>query len=151
MDTLSYKTKSINKENANKQWLLVDAEGISLGRLASVVATRLRGKHKTCFTPHADCGDNVVLINAEKISLTGTKWDDKVYIRHTGYPGGQRFTTAKEMMVKKPTEMVTKALKGMLPKSKLGRAILKNVFIYEGPEHDQQAQQPKELDVKALI
>lgn len=151
MDTLSYKTLSINKENADKQWILVDAEGIALGRVASVVATRLRGKHKTCYTPHADCGDNVVLVNAEKINLSGNKWDSKVYLRHTGFPGGQRQTTAKEMMAKKPTEMVTKAVKGMLPKNKLGRAILKNLFVYEGSEHQQEAQKPEKLDINGLI
>jgi len=120
MDTLSYKTLSANKETANKQWLLIDAEGKNLGRLGSEVASLLRGKHKPSFTPHADCGDNIVVINADKINLTGNKWDEKVYIRYTGYPGGQRFATPKEMMAKHPTAMVEMAFRGMLPKKPFG-------------------------------
>jgi len=145
MDTLSYKTISANKETATKEWVLVDAEGQTLGRLCSQVAAIIRGKHKTNFTPHVDCGDNVVVINAEKIKLTGKKWDEKVYIRYTGYPGGQRFTTPKEMMAKKPIAMIEMAVRGMLPKSRLGRAILGNLYVYAGSEHKHQAQQPKEI------
>ena len=145
MDTLSYKTISANKETANKEWVLVNAEGQTLGRLCSQVAAIIRGKHKTNFTPHADCGDNVVVINADKINLTGKKWDQKVYIRYTGYPGGQRFATPKEMMAKKPTAMIEMAVRGMLPKSRLGRHLLNNLYVYAGAEHNQEAQKPKEI------
>ena len=148
MDTLSYKTISANKENANKQWLLINAEGQTLGRLSSEVAYILRGKHKTNFTPHADCGDNVVIINAEKIQLTGNKWDEKVYIRYTGYPGGQRFATPKEMMAKHPTAMIEMAVRGMLPKNRLGRAVYRNLYVYAVTAHEQEAQQPKEHIIK---
>jgi large subunit ribosomal protein L13 len=148
MDTLSYKTISANKENANKQWLLVDAEGQTLGRLSSEVAYILRGKHKTNFTPHADCGDNVVIVNADKIQLTGKKWDQKVYIRYTGYPGGQRFATPKETMAKHPTAMIEMAVRGMLPKNRLGRAVYRNLFVYAGDKHEQVAQQPIEYKIK---
>ena len=116
MDTLSYKTISANKATVNKEWLLVDAEGQALGRLASEVAILLRGKHKPNFTPHVDCGDNVIITNAEKITLSGNKWEDKSYIRHTGYPGGQRSLTAKEMFGKDPARLVEKAVKGMFLK-----------------------------------
>lgn len=142
MDTLSYKTLSGNKETANKQWLLVDADGQNLGRLSSEIAFLLRGKHKTNFTPHADCGDNVVVINASKIALTGKKWDEKQYVRYTGYPGGQRFATPNEMMAKHPTAMVEMAVRGMLPKNRLGRAVYRNLFVYANAEHEQVAQQP---------
>lgn len=145
MDTLSYKTISANEKTVNKEWVLVNAEGQTLGRLCSQIAALIRGKHKTNFTPHVDCGDNVVVINADKIQLTGGKWDEKVYIRYTGYPGGQRFTTPKEMMAKKPTAMIEMAVRGMLPKSRLGRAMIKNLYVYAGPDHKQQAQQPKEI------
>lgn len=148
MDTLSYKTISGNKETANKKWLLIDAEGQTLGRLSSEVAYILRGKHKTNFTPHADCGDNVVIINAEKIQLTGKKWDEKVYIRYTGYPGGQRFATPKETMAKHPTAMIEMAVRGMLPKNRLGRAVYRNLYVYAGPNHEQSAQQPQEYKLK---
>ncbi|MCC6600203.1 MAG: 50S ribosomal protein L13 [Crocinitomicaceae bacterium] len=148
MDTLSYKTRSANKETANKQWLLIDAEGQTLGRLSSEVASMLRGKHKTCYTPHADCGDNIVVINADKIQLTGKKWDEKVYIRYTGYPGGQRFATPKETMAKHPTAMIEMAVRGMLPKNRLGRELFRNLYVYAGPDHKQEAQQPKEFTLK---
>jgi len=126
MNTLSYKTISANKNTVNKEWVLIDAENEVLGRLASVSAMFLRGKYKTNFTPHVDCGDNVIIINAEKIKLTGNKLTDKEYVRHSGYPGGQRITTPRELMVKKPVAVVEKAIKGMLPKNKLGRQIIKN-------------------------
>ncbi|MEN9333634.1 MAG: ribosomal protein [Bacteroidota bacterium] len=148
MDTLSYKTLSANKETANKQWLVVDAAGVNLGRLGSEVASLLRGKHKTLFTPHADCGDNVIVINADKVALSGKKWDEKVYIRYTGYPGGQRFATPKEMMAKHPTAMVEMAVRGMLPKNRLGSAVYRNLFVYAGADHKQQAQQPTEYKIK---
>ena len=148
MDTLSYKTVSANKETADKQWVLVNAEGMVLGRLASQVAAILRGKNKTSFTPHADCGDNVVIINASKVVLTGNKMEDKQYIRYTNYPGGQRFTQAKVMHADKPERMVEKAIKGMLPKNRLGRAVFRNLYVYAGSEHEQTAQQPKAITLK---
>ena len=117
MDTLSYKTISANKTTANKKWVLVDADGQTLGRLASKVAKLLRGKYKPDFTPHVDCGDNVIVINAEKINLTGNKWEDKTYLRHTGYPGGQRTTGVKQLLEKHPERIIEKAVKGMLPKT----------------------------------
>jgi len=150
MDTLSYKTISANKENANKEWLLVDAENEVLGRMASKVANMLRGKYKTNYTPHADCGDNVIVINADKIKLTGKKWDNKEYIRHTGYPGGQRSVTARDLMVKKPTAMVEKAVKGMLPKSRLGSALFRNLYVYAGTEHQHEAQKPKTISLNSI-
>lgn len=150
MNTLSYKTVSANKETANKEWLVVDADGQTLGRLASKIAMLVRGKYKTNFTPHVDCGDNVVVINAEKINLTGKKWTDKTYIRHTGYPGGQRSLTATEMFEKDPTRLIEKAVKGMLPKNKLGAAIYKNLYVYAGTEHLHTAQSPKTINLNDL-
>ena len=150
MDTLSYKTISANKKTVDKQWLLVDADGQTLGRLASKVAVLLRGKHKPNFTPHVDCGDNVVVINAEKIHLSGNKWEDKVYQRFTGYPGGQRSRTAEEMLDKKPTSLVEKAVKGMLPKNKLGAELFRNLRVYAGTDHDQEAQKPKAINLNDL-
>ena len=147
MDTLSYKTVSANKNTVNKEWVLVDADGQALGRLASEVAKLLRGKHKPNFTPHVDCGDNVVVTNAAKINLTGKKWDAKSYVRHTGYPGGQRTLTAKEMYTKDPARLVEKAVKGMLPKNKLGAALFRNLKVYIGAEHDQEAQKPKVINL----
>lgn len=147
VDTLSYKTVSVNKANADKQWLLVDAEGQNLGRLASKVAKMLRGKHKPQFTPHADCGDYVVVINSEKVNLTGNKWEDKVYQRFTGYPGGRKTETATQLFKKDSTRLVENAVKGMLPKNKLGRAIYKNMKVYSGAEHEQEAQKPKKIDL----
>ena len=150
MNTLSYKTVSANKNTVTKEWVLIDAENQILGRLATAAAVLLRGKNKTNFTPHVDCGDNVVIINAEKIRLTGKKWDDKTYIRHSGYPGGQRSTTAKELMAKKPTAMVEKAIKGMLPKNKLGAELFRNLYVYAGEEHDQEAQKPKKVNINDI-
>ncbi len=142
MNTLSYKTVSANKNTVNKEWLLVDADGQTLGRLASKVAMLLRGKYKPNYTPHVDCGDNIVIINAEKIVLTGKKWSDKTYIRHTGYPGGQRSLSAKELFDKDPTRLIERAVKGMLPKNKLGSALFRNLYVYVGSEHQQEAQKP---------
>ena len=150
MDTLSYKTISVNKANADKKWFIVDAEGQTLGRLASRIAIVLRGKHKVNYTPHDDCGDFVVVINAEKVTLSGKRWSDKQYIRHTGYPGGQRVTTAEEMLSKHPERLLEKAVKGMLPKNKLGRAIYRNMKVYTGPEHEQEAQKPQVLDLSTI-
>ena len=150
MDTLSYKTISANKATVNKKWVLVDADGQTLGRLASKVAKLLRGKYKPEFTPHVDCGDNVIVINAEKINLTGNKWEDKSYLRHTGYPGGQRFTGVKQLLDKHPERIIEKAVKGMLPKTKLGAAVLRNLKVYAGTEHKQEAQQPVAINLNDL-
>lgn len=150
MSTPSYKTISANKNTVNKEWVLVDAENETLGRLASKIAFLIRGKHKTNFTPHVDCGDNVVVINADKVRLSGNKWSEKVYIRHTGYPGGQRSLTATELLNRKPTAVVERAVKGMLPKNKLGRAIAKNLFVYAGAEHKQEAQKPAVINLNDL-
>ena len=150
MNYLSYKTVSVNKENANKQWYVIDAEGQILGRLASQIALILRGKRKACYTPHSDCGDNVIVINAGKVILTGNKMEDKVYVRYTGYPGGQRVRTVKEQLQRKPIAVIEHAVRGMLPKTKLGDAIIKNLYVYEGPEHKQQAQQPIELKINTI-
>lgn len=150
MNTLSYKTISANKATVNKQWIVVDAEGHNLGRLATKVAMLLRGKYKPSYTPHVDCGDNVIIINAEKINLTGNKLADKTYVRHTGYPGGQRFLTAKVMQQKNPALLVEKAVKGMLPKNKLGAELFRNLNVNVGSEHKHAAQQPKTVNLNDL-
>ena len=151
MDTLSYKTISANKENANTQWFVIDADGQRLGRLASNVAKLVRGKHKTNFTPHANCGDVVIVLNADKIELSGNKWKNKTYIRHTGYPGGQRSATAEEIMAKNPISLVERAVKGMLPKNKLGAEIYRNLRVIIGSEHNHEAQKPKTININELI
>ena len=147
MNYLSYKTVSFNNENANKKWYVIDAEGQILGRLASEVAMILRGKKKACYTPHSDCGDNVIIINAEKVILTGNKMQEKYYVRYTGYPGGQRIRSVGAQLKRKPIAVIEHAVKGMLPKTKLGNAIFKNLYVYAGPDHKQQAQQPIELKI----
>ncbi len=145
MDTLSYKTKSANAATVDKQWVVVDAQAAVLGRLASEVAKILRGKTKPSFTPHVDCGDNVIVINSDKIRLTGNKMNEKVYVRHTGYPGGQRISTPKMLMAKSSTILIEKAVRGMLPKNRLGRQLYGNLYVYEGAEHPHVAQQPKSI------
>ncbi|MBT8303873.1 MAG: 50S ribosomal protein L13, partial [Bacteroidia bacterium] len=135
------------KATVNKEWVLVDADGQTLGRLASKVAKLLRGKHKPNFTPHVDCGDNVIVINAEKINLSGNKWADKTYIRHTGYPGGQRSLTANELFGKNPARVVEKSIKGMLPKNKLGAELFRNLSVVVGSEHKHEAQKPKTINL----
>ena len=150
MDTLSYKTVSANKATVNKEWLIVDAKDEVLGRLASKVAYLLRGKHKTNFTPHVDCGDNVIVINADKIRLTGKKMTDKRYVSHSGYPGGQKTISPKALLAKKPIAVVEKAVKGMLPGSRLGSAVFRNLFVYAGEEHMQEAQQPKKINLNDI-
>ena len=150
MNTLSYKTVSANKATVEKEWFVVDAKDEILGRLASVVAIVLRGKHKPSFTPHVDCGDNVIVINAEKVKLTGKKMTDKLYVRHTGYPGGQRTQTPEDLLSKKPEAVVEKAVKGMLPKSRLGNAIFNNLHVFAGENHTHEAQQPKKLDLNNI-
>ena len=147
MNYLSYKTVSVNKENANKKWYVIDAEGQILGRFASEVAMILRGKRKPSYTPHSDCGDNVIIINAEKVVLTGNKMTQKYYVHYTGHPGGQRIRTIGEQLKRKPIFVVEHAVRGMLPKNRLGDAIFKNLFVYEGPEHKHEAQQPQELKI----
>lgn len=147
MDSRSYKTLSANKNTVEKQWLVVDAEGKVLGRLASQVASILRGKHKTSYTPHVDCGDNVIVINADKVRLTGDKWAQKEYIRHTGYPGGQRTVIASDMLAKHPARIVEAAVKGMLPKNTLGRQLYRNLRVYAGAEHPHSAQEPQPLEL----
>ncbi len=147
MDTLSYKTISANKATAQKQWVVIDAENEVLGRLSSKIASLIRGKHKTNFTPNADCGDNVIVINAEKVRLTGKKMTDKVYVRHTGYPGGQRFATPREVLAKNPRGVVEAAVRGMLPKNRLGRRLFTNLHVYAGSEHPHGAQQPNQIEL----
>ncbi len=145
MDTLSYKTISANKATIQKDWVVVDAENQVLGRLCSEIAKIIRGKIKPSYTPHTDCGDQVIVINADKVRLTGKKLTDKVYTRHTGYPGGQRFATPREVLAKNPRGVVEAAVKGMLPKNRLGRALFNNLYVYAGTEHPHAAQQPKEI------
>ena len=149
MDTLSYKTISANKETVKKEWVVVDASDQVVGRLCSKVAKLLRGKYKPNFTPHVDCGDNVILINAAKVVFTGKKETDKVYTRYTGYPGGQRFNTPAELRTKKDgvEKMLRHAVKGMLPKGPLGRSLLKNLYVYEGTVHAHEAQKPMAIDI----
>ena len=150
MDSTSYKTVSAKRATVNKEWVLIDAEGEVLGRLASKAAKILRGKHKTNFTPHVDCGDYVVIINAEKVKLTGAKLTDKKYFSHTGYPGGQNITTPEELLSKKPFAVVENAIRGMLPKNRLGRELFRNLYVYVGPEHKHEAQKPKKLDLNSI-
>lgn len=150
MDTLSYKTISANKATAQKEWVLVDATDLVLGRMGSEVAKILRGKYKPSFTPHVDCGDNVIIINADKVKLTGSKWTDRIYLRHTGYPGGQREMTPEQMMKKSPEKLIKKVVKGMLPKNRLGDKLLGNLYVFAGAEHTMQAQQPKQIDLHKL-
>ena len=150
MDTQSYKTVSLNAATVKKEWVVIDATDLALGRLASRVALVLRGKTKPGYTPHVDCGDNVIVVNAEKVALGGKKMTDRVYVRYTGYPGGQRFTTSAEILAKRPTELIRRSVKGMLPKTRLGEKILHNLFIYARPEHPHQAQQPKEIKLNEI-
>ncbi|MBR5924815.1 MAG: 50S ribosomal protein L13 [Bacteroidales bacterium] len=151
MDTLSYKTVSLNKATVDKQWVVIDATDLALGRLASRVALVLRGKTKPGFTPNVDCGDNVIVINAEKVALKGNKMTDRVYTRYTGYPGGQRFTTPKEILNSNhPERLIERAVRGMLPKTRLGDKILHNLHVYAGPEHPHQAQNPKTIKLNEI-
>ena len=171
MNTLSYKTVSANKATVEKEWYIIDARDMVLGRLASVVAMVLRGKHKPSFTPHADTGDYVIVINAGQVKLTGNKMSEKQYVRHSGYPGGQRTETPRHLMDNSGKsaddivreqglaqisgeaallEFVEKAIKGMLPKNRLGSAIFRNLYVYAGDTHPHEAQQPKQLDVNKI-
>lgn len=150
MDTLSYKTISANSATVKKEWVIVDATDQSLGRLGSKVAKLLRGKYKPNFTPHVDCGDNVIVINADKIRLTGNKWNDRVFFYYSGYPGGQREVSPAQLFAKSPEKLVERTVKGMLPKTKLGRHIYGNLYVYTGNEHKHEAQQPKVIDLNSI-
>ena len=158
MDTLSYKTISAKAETVQKEWVVVDATDQVLGRLCSKVAKILRGKYKPCYTPHVDCGDNVIIINADKVVLTGKKWTDRQYVRYTGYPGGQRFSTPQILQQKSLNKhlkegmhpLFLQVIKGMLPKNRLGAQLLRNVRIYNGPNHPHEAQNPKVIDINNL-
>ncbi len=150
METRSYRT-DVNIDTEKKSWLLIDAENATLGRLASKVAYLLRGKHKPTFTPHLNTGDNVIVINAEKIRFTGNKLNEKVYVRHTGYPGGQRYATPKTLLASKPEYIIERAVKKMLPQTKLGEAIFKNLHVIAGSKHAHDAQQPKAVDLKTVL
>ena len=150
MDTLSFKTISANKATVNKEWVVVDATDQVLGRICSKVAKLLRGKYKPNFTPHVDCGDNVIVINADKVILTGNKWDGRIYLKYSGYPGGQREYTPAMLKAKGEDYLFKKVVKGMLPKNRLGDKILKNLYVYAGEEHKHQAQTPKSVDINSL-
>ncbi len=145
MNTLSYKTKSAKKETVVRKWYIVDGEGEVVGRLASRIASVLRGKHKPSYTPHVDTGDYVIVVNADKVRFTGSKWDQKEYITFSGYPGGQKSRTARETLDKKPIDIIENAVRGMLPKNSLGRQMFKKLFVYTGEEHPHQAQQPEDF------
>ncbi|MEY2948890.1 MAG: 50S ribosomal protein L13 [Saprospiraceae bacterium] len=145
MNTLSYKTKSANKETVEQKWFVVDAEGKTVGRLCTQIAHVLRGKHKPSYTPHVDCGDYIIVLNAEKVKFTGNKMNAKEYQTYSGYPGGQKIATAKEVLQKHPERIVEMAVKGMLPKNRLGRAMYKKLFVYTGDVHPHAAQQPQPL------
>ncbi len=150
MDTLSYKTVSANKDTVSKEWVLIDATDQVLGRLASKAAMILRGKHKASFTPHVDCGDNVIIINAEKVKLTGNKLTQREYVRHTGYPGGQRTETVESLLRRKPEAVIEKAIKGMLPKNRLGSELFRNLHVFAGDSHPHEAQKPKKIDLNTI-
>lgn len=150
MDTLSYKTISTNAATAQKEWVVIDATDMVLGRMASKVAKLLRGKYKPSFTPHCDCGDNVIIINAEKVKLTGNKWTDRIYYSYTGYPGGQREATPASLMQKNPERYIKKVVKGMLPKNHLADKLIDNLYVYAGSEHPHEAQQPKTIDLNLI-
>jgi large subunit ribosomal protein L13 len=145
VNTLSYKTVSANKKTVNKEWVVVDAQGEILGRLSTQIAMMIRGKHKPTFTPNVDCGDNVIVINADKVKLTGNKLSDKTYVRYTGYPGGQRFISPKELLAKHPERIIEKAVRVMLPNNRIGRALYGNLYVYAGDTHPHAAQSPKEI------
>ena len=147
MDSLTFKTISANKNTVDKNWVIVDANGQTLGRMCSKIAKLIRGKYKPNFTPHVDCGDNVIVINAEKIDMSGNKWDEKEYQRYTGYPGGQRSASAREVLEKHHERIIEGSVKGMLPKNKLGADLFRNLKVYAGAEHGQEAQKPKAINL----
>ncbi len=147
MNTESFKTYSAKPGDIQKKWLIIDAEGLPLGRLSAKVASLLRGKHKPEFTPHMDTGDNVIVINAEKVALSGKKMQQKLYFRHSGYPGGTNFTSAEEALKKDPTFLVRNAVKGMVPKNRLGRKLLTNLRVFAGSNHNLTAQKPEKIEL----
>jgi len=151
LNTLSYKTISANANTINKEWVVLDVKNLPLGRAATVIANFLRGKHKTNYTPHVDCGDNVIVINAATVTLSGNKWEQKEYIRHTGYPGGQRSLNATQLHNKKDTRLVENAVKGMLPKNKLGAELFRNLRVFGGAEHKQEAQNPRTININDYL
>ena len=151
MNTLSYKTISANANTVDKQWVVIDAENVPLGRVASVIASYLRGKHKTNYTPHVDCGDYVIVINAGKVSLSGNKWKQKQYIRHTCYPGGQRTLNAEQLNAKGAERLIENAVRGMLPKNKLGAALFRNLRVFTGNDHKHEAQQPRTINLNERL
>ena len=151
VNTLSYKTISANANTINKEWVVLDVKNLPLGRAATVIANFLRGKHKTNYTPHVDCGDNVIVINAATVTLSGNKWEQKEYIRHTGYPGGQRSLNATQLHNKKDTRLVENAVKGMLPKNKLGAELFRNLRVFGGAEHKQEAQNPRTININDYL
>jgi len=150
VDTLSYKTESAKPSTIKKEWLVIDASDKILGRLGTEVAKLLRGKHKPNYTPHMDCGDNVIILNAEKVKMTGKKWNDRVFFSHSGYPGGQKEISPAVLFAKSPERLVQKTIKGMLPKTKLGRQLFRNLYVYKGAEHKHEAQQPKVIDLNTI-
>lgn len=151
MNTLIYKTISANAKTADKQWIILDVKNIALGRASTVIANFLRGKYKTNYTPHVDCGDNVIVINSAFVTLSGNKWDYKEYVRHTGYPGGQRILNATQIHNKNNTRLIESAVKGMLPKNKLGASIFRNLRVYPEAEHQQEAQNPKSININHYL
>ncbi|MGA0316813.1 MAG: 50S ribosomal protein L13 [Flavobacteriaceae bacterium] len=151
MNTLSYKTISANAATVTKDWVVIDAKELPLGRVAAIIANFLRGKYKPNYTPHVDCGDNVVVINAAQVTLSGNKWEQKEYVRHTGYPGGQRILNATQLHKKKETRLVENAVRGMLPKTKLGAALFRNLRVYVDAEHQHQAQNPKTININDYL
>lgn len=151
MNTLSYRTTSGNSKTVNKQWVVLDVNNIPLGRASTVIANFLRGKHKTNFTPHVDCGDNVIVINSAFVTLSGNKWGQKEFVRHTGYPGGQRTLNATQLHNKSNTRLLESAVKGMLPKNKLGANLFRNLRVYPGSEHQQEAQNPKSININDYL
>ena len=150
MEFNSYKTVSLNKATVEKNWVVVDAEGQILGRMCTKVAKLLRGKYKPSFTPNVDCGDNVIIINADKVEMTGNKWTDREYVRYTGFPGGQRVMSPAELKAKGVDRLIKKVVKGMLPKNRLGNKIINNLYVFGGADHNMQAQQPKQIDINTL-
>ena len=147
MDTISYKTVAANSKTVDKRWVIADAEGKTLGRFCSEVAKSLRGKNKPSYTPHVDCGDNVIVINAEKITMTGNKMETKEYETFSGYPGGRRVTLAKDLLARKPKDLIERGVRGMLPKNRLGRKIFTNLHVFVGTDHPHAAQKPEKLEI----
>ena len=147
MNSNSFKTLSLRKEDVDKNWFLVDATDQNLGRMCSNIAKILRGKHKPTFTPHVDCGDYIIVVNANRVNLTGNKWENKTYISHSGYPGGQKVKTARQVFDKNPSDLIERAVKGMLPKNKLGAVIFKNLRVYDDENHNQSSQNPKQINI----